>query len=106
MKAVLELVAEYGFHGTQLVMVAETAGIGTGTIYLYFETKDALIVETYSELKQRMFDAGNSRNGGYKKTISGDFGTSILLPHVTAIRHLNRSFYPKVKPASLALMTR
>jgi hypothetical protein len=32
--------------------------------------------------------------------------TSKLLPHATAIQHLNRSSYPKVKPASLALMTR
>jgi putative transposase len=41
-----------------------------------------------------------------RKPSLGNLATSILLPHVTAIQHLNRSSFPKVKPALPALMTR
>lgn len=43
LKAALELIAEHGFHGAPTAMIAEQAGVGTGTIYRYFESKDDLI---------------------------------------------------------------
>ncbi|HQM90514.1 MAG TPA: helix-turn-helix domain-containing protein, partial [Syntrophales bacterium] len=43
LRAALELIAEHGFHGAPMAMVAERAGVGAGTIYRYFEGKDALI---------------------------------------------------------------
>ena len=46
-KAILDstlfLVSTYGFHGTSMAMIAEDAGIGAGTIYRYFKSKDDLI---------------------------------------------------------------
>jgi hypothetical protein len=51
-------------------------------------------------------NTGNSRNGGYKKTITGEFGNLEVTTPVTAIQRLNRSSYPNVKPASQDLMTR
>lgn len=53
-QAALELVAEQGFHGAPMAMVAERAGVAAGTIYRYFENKDVLIQETYAELEQRV----------------------------------------------------
>ncbi len=44
-----------------MATVAEMAGVGAGTIYIYFETKDALIVEIHSDLKKRIFDAINDQ---------------------------------------------
>ena len=46
-QAALDLVAEHGFHGTPMAAVAERADVAAGTIYRYFENKDALILETF-----------------------------------------------------------
>jgi AcrR family transcriptional regulator len=52
--AALELVAEHGFHGAPMALVAERAGVAAGTIYRYFEGKDDLLRETYRSLETRM----------------------------------------------------
>jgi AcrR family transcriptional regulator len=52
-RAALELIAEHGFHGAPMAMIAELAGVGAGTIYRYFENKDVLITELYRELEER-----------------------------------------------------
>ncbi|MCX5914505.1 MAG: TetR/AcrR family transcriptional regulator [Deltaproteobacteria bacterium] len=52
MQATLELIAEHGFHGAPMAMIADTAGVGTGTIYCHFKSKDALIKELYLELRE------------------------------------------------------
>lgn len=54
LRAALELIAEYGFHGAPMAMIAERAGVGAGTIYRYFENKDVLINEMYLELEKRL----------------------------------------------------
>jgi len=53
-EAALELIAEQGFHGTPMAMVAERAGVAAGTIYRYFESKEVLIRETYNEIEKRL----------------------------------------------------
>jgi AcrR family transcriptional regulator len=55
--AALELVAEHGFHGAPMALVAERAGVAAGTIYRYFESKDALIIETFRFLEDRLMAA-------------------------------------------------
>lgn len=49
--AALDLVAEHGFHGAPMAAVAERADVAAGTIYRYFESKDALILETFRFLR-------------------------------------------------------
>ena len=55
LRAALELIAEHGFHGAPMAMIAERAGVGAGTIYRYFENKDVLIAELYQELESRIY---------------------------------------------------
>jgi len=55
--ASLDLIAEHGFHGTPMSLVAEKAGVGAGTIYRYFESKDALINGIYAEVERRITSA-------------------------------------------------
>src|SRR3954464_7181641 len=50
--AALELFAERGFHGTPVPLVAERAGVGAGTIYRSFESKEALVNALYQRWKQ------------------------------------------------------
>jgi AcrR family transcriptional regulator len=54
-RSAMELIAEHGFHGAPMAMVAERAGVGAGTIYRYFENKDILIVEMYREIEAKMY---------------------------------------------------
>jgi TetR/AcrR family transcriptional regulator, repressor of fatR-cypB operon len=54
-RSALELIAEHGFHGAPMAMIAEQAGVGAGTIYRYFENKDVLIKELYRELEEKMY---------------------------------------------------
>jgi len=53
-RAALVLIAGHGFHGAPLAMIADRAGVGTGTIYLYFENKDVLIAEIYKDIEDRL----------------------------------------------------
>ncbi len=57
MQAAVELIAEHGFHGAPMAMVADRAGVGAGTIYRYFESKDALIAEIFSELEKKVVES-------------------------------------------------
>jgi len=54
-RVALELIAENGFHGAPMAMIADKAGVGAGTIYRYFENKEVLINELYRELEQRLY---------------------------------------------------
>ena len=55
--AALALFAERGFHGTAVPLVAEKAGVGAGTIYRYFESKEALVNALYQQWKRVMMEA-------------------------------------------------
>lgn len=52
-RAALELIAENGFHGAPMAMIADRAGVGAGTIYRYFENKDVMISELFRGLEER-----------------------------------------------------
>jgi AcrR family transcriptional regulator len=49
--AALELFVERGFYGTAVPEIAERAGVGAGTIYRYFESKEALVNVLFREQK-------------------------------------------------------
>ena len=58
--AALVLFNERGFHGTPMPMVAEQAGVAAGTIYRYFESKEALVNALFQRwhnvLNENLFD--------------------------------------------------
>ena len=54
LKAALSLFASRGFHGVAVPEVAMKAGVGTGTIYRYFENKDALVNGVYRDAKNML----------------------------------------------------
>jgi TetR/AcrR family transcriptional regulator, repressor of fatR-cypB operon len=51
MQAALDLFCAYGYHGTAMPLVAEKAGVGAGTIYRYFQNKEALVNELFQHWK-------------------------------------------------------
>src|SRR5579859_8030320 len=52
--AALDLFAERGFHGTAVPLVAERAGVGAGTVYRYFASKEALVNELFQLWKHEL----------------------------------------------------
>jgi AcrR family transcriptional regulator len=52
--AALYVFAEKGFHAANVSDVAARAGVSQGTIYWYFESKDALLHELMDEIFQQM----------------------------------------------------
>lgn len=54
LRAALELIAEHGFHGAPIAIIAKRAGVGAGSIYRYFENKDVLIRELFMELHDKI----------------------------------------------------
>lgn len=59
--AALVLFAERGFHGTSVPDLAKAAGVGAGTIYRHFDSKEGVVNALFRTWKQRMtaevFDA-------------------------------------------------
>jgi AcrR family transcriptional regulator len=50
MQAALELFAEQGFHGSSTAQIAKRAGVASGTLFFYFNSKEALIHELFREI--------------------------------------------------------
>jgi AcrR family transcriptional regulator len=65
----LRLITTRGFHDTPMSLIAKEAEVAAGTIYHYFNSKEALINELYSTLKARMGEAlqkNDQRHGRVK----------------------------------------
>ena len=54
MDVALNLIAERGFHDSPMALIAKQAGVAAGTIYLYFESKDELILALHRDLEVRI----------------------------------------------------
>ncbi len=54
LRAALKVFAQGGGNGTAIPAIAERARVGTGTIYRYFASKEALVNELYREQKEAL----------------------------------------------------
>jgi len=61
-QATIKLIAEYGFHGTPISMIAKEAEVGAGTIYRYFKDKDSLVLEIFQQV-----------DSGFKKALLAEY---------------------------------
>ncbi len=57
LQATLSLLASRGFHGFSMKQLADMAGVAAGTIYLYFEDKQDLILQLHDEILRRVAEA-------------------------------------------------
>lgn len=57
LEAALRLFAERGFHGTSVAMIAESAHVGAGTIYRYFQDKEELVNVLFQQWKRKFSDS-------------------------------------------------
>ncbi len=53
----LQLIKDYGLHGTTVSMISKNAGVASGTIYHYFPGKDDIIMELNCRIRTEMVNA-------------------------------------------------
>lgn len=56
----LKVFAEYGFHQSQVSKIAKEAGVADGTIYLYFKSKEDILICLFRELLGELVDKLNA----------------------------------------------
>ena len=56
--AAIQVMAQNGYHRTTVSQIARAAGVADGTIYLYFENKDDLLLKTIDEITERFIQDG------------------------------------------------
>ncbi|WP_438447342.1 TetR/AcrR family transcriptional regulator [Gorillibacterium sp. sgz5001074] len=54
--AAIKLFAEKGFHSTSIQEIADAAGVAKGSTYLYFKSKDAILLSVFTDYYGKMFD--------------------------------------------------
>lgn len=86
----LDLIQEHGFHASPVSQVAKNAGVASGTIYTYFENKEALIIGIFEYVTEEI-----------KKYVSEGDDTSLIFKdrfynywkNLTNFYELNPSIY-------------
>ncbi|HEX6594581.1 MAG TPA: TetR/AcrR family transcriptional regulator [Bacillota bacterium] len=55
-EAAVRVIAENGYHASQVAKIAKEAGVADGTIYLYFENKEDILVSVFKEKMGQFID--------------------------------------------------
>lgn len=48
-EAAVKVIAEYGYHNAQVTKIAREANVADGTIYLYFDSKEDILISLFHE---------------------------------------------------------
>lgn len=54
LRAAVKVFAKSGFHATRVSEIARAAGVADGTIYLYFKSKEELLVSLFEDRVQKL----------------------------------------------------
>ena len=54
-QAVMKLILEEGFAGTSISKIARLAGVSPATVYIYYENKEAMLRDIYTEYSEDVF---------------------------------------------------
>ncbi len=60
-EAAVRVIAQQGYHNAQVSKIAKEAGVADGTIYVYFENKDDVLISVFSEKMGRFIEAINDK---------------------------------------------
>src|SRR4029450_6049059 len=64
LRAAIRTFARSGFFGAQVAGVARTAGVAAGTVYLYFRSKDDLLVSIFERVMSEAIAEGRAALAG------------------------------------------
>ncbi|MCG8893298.1 TetR/AcrR family transcriptional regulator [Tenacibaculum finnmarkense] len=82
-KATIELVNNNGFHATPMSKIAKMAKVSPATIYLYFESKQDLVNQTYIEVKSKYTDYAFAT---YSDKVSMEDGFEIIWKRIAEFK--------------------
>lgn len=71
-EAVVSLILQEGFHGTSISKISKIAGVSPATVYVYFENKEDMLQDIYSEYSEEIYGyllAGVNREMGGRQLI-------------------------------------
>src|ERR1700730_6667204 len=66
LRAATDVFAESGYFNAQVADVARAAGVAAGTVYLYFRSKDDLLVSIFERSMREAIAEGRARAGGVR----------------------------------------
>lgn len=118
-----ELLAEHGYAGVSMEAVARRAGAGKPTLYRWWPSKTALLIELYEREKSRVLadvpDLGSAQkelvalikgvHRFWRKTPAGQAFRSIIAEaqaDEAALRSLRDDFLPRGRATALAILDR
>src|SRR5262247_935589 len=64
LRAATDVFAGRGFFNAQVADIARAAGVAAGTVYLYFRSKDELLVAIFERTMQQAMEEGNAAIAG------------------------------------------
>ncbi|MDW3209888.1 MAG: TetR/AcrR family transcriptional regulator [Reichenbachiella sp.] len=56
MRSAIKLFCSLGFQNTSTTKITKDAGVGTGTLFLYFKSKDELVNALYADVKREIME--------------------------------------------------
>jgi TetR/AcrR family fatty acid metabolism transcriptional regulator len=54
LEAAVQVFAEYGYHNAKMAKIAEVAGVGAGSLYLYYKNKANILEQIFNNLWQEL----------------------------------------------------
>ena len=54
--AAIKVFANDGYHKAKISKVAETAGVATGSVYVYYKNKEDILIQIFEQLWQKLYD--------------------------------------------------
>lgn len=58
--AAIAVIAESGYHNAQMARIAQAAGVAGGTVYLYFKSKQDLLISLFRERLGQLIEAARA----------------------------------------------
>ena len=62
LEAAVKVFAQYGYHRAKISSIADTAGVATGSVYLYYKNKESILLTIFDRLWIELTD-------GLRKTV-------------------------------------
>jgi len=92
LEAAAKVFAEKGFHRARISDVARLAGVADGTVYLYFQNKDDLLIKTFefimdevNSVLKRIYETEPSHQERIRKLILAHYELANKYPHAAEL---------------------
>src|SRR5438477_7485595 len=78
LEAAVKIFAEKGFYNAKVSEIARVAGVADGTIYLYFKSKDDLLISLFEDRMERI-------NANLREAIEGTRGAEARIRRIVRL---------------------